>query len=374
MKRDRLHRPYRPYIKAFGAPQDRNDAQIYVMHTDPNAAEDAQRVQLETEWAFDYLGVQSYSLLTAYAWFALPQRLQSLLELGRQADRVAARGDPPAPAAAEQLQMIHWLAASQACMMIEEMAALVSAVASWRANGADIADSYLGWRGNITETINSEDWDKPEYWAGLVAYPGHESLQDLGMSAHEASALTPLVDQTLDSAIRGVRWARAFFTDEMRRVYTRFKHGFSLLSALSTPIAMDTELAPAAGRVTLRGSLLVLDREGRGPRRLLAMRCTGYDLGGMLQAATEIAGTAKFLAASLVVEARSPKHRGIMLATREPMPLSDVAQRALLVYFSGKDGEGLYRMNMHDDVVRLQRDLTDYADMHADYPFPLPPR
>lgn len=372
VKRDRLERPYRPHIKAFGAPRARDDAHIYVAHTYPAERDDAERVRLETEWGSEYLGLQSYSLLTAYAQFALPQRLQGLLGMGREAEVIAARGEPPTFTDRERLHMIQWLAASQVCMMIEELAALATAVAVWRDTGADIAETYLEWRGNITTTICSAEWERREYWAALVGYPGHAALGNLGLTEQEARVFTPLVDETLDLVLLGLRWAREFFTDDVRRVYARFKHGFSLVSPLSTPVALDTELADKASSALLQGSLLVLDRDRRGPTRLLAMRCTGYDLGGVLQAATLVAGTVKFLAMSLVVAARSPLHRGIALATRKIEPLTEMQQRAHAVYYSGPETTALYRMNLQDDVVRLQRDLTSYADRHDQFPFPLP--
>lgn len=192
------------------------------------------------------------------------------------------------------------------------------------------------------------------------------------MTEQEARVFTPLVDETLDLVLLGLRWAREFFTDDVRRLYARFKHGFSLVSPLSTPVALDTELADKASSALLQGSLLVLDRDRRGPTRLLAMRCTGYDLGGVLQAATLVAGTVKFLAMSLVVAARSPLHRGIALATRKIEPLTEMQQRAHAVYYAGPETTALYRMNLQDDVVRLQRDLTSYADRHDQFPFPLP--
>lgn len=160
VKGDRLQRPYRPHIKAFGAPSERGDAHIYVAHTYPAERDDAERVRLETEWGSEYLGLQSYSLLTAYAQFALPQRLQGLLGMGREAEVIAARAEPPTFTDRERLHMIQWLAVSQVCMMIEELAALATAVAVWRDTGADIAETYLQWRGNITPTISSAEWER----------------------------------------------------------------------------------------------------------------------------------------------------------------------------------------------------------------------
>lgn len=115
----------------------------------------------------------------------------------------------------------------------------------------------------------------------------------------------------------GVEQARAFFTEEMRRVYARYKHGFSLLSPLSSPIFLDVELSTRVAQRRLLESVVIMDAGRRGPISLLAMRSTGYDIGGVMQAGAMIAGLNGFLASSLVSEARSVVHRSIALGTYE---------------------------------------------------------
>ncbi|MEX0629684.1 MAG: hypothetical protein WEE67_04505 [Chloroflexota bacterium] len=370
-RRDPRRRPYRPHIRALDAPTDRDLAHIYVAGADLNHP-DNELIHAETELGMDYLGVQSYSLLTGYVAFALPQRLKSLIQLGHEADGLAARfGPTPGWDARERLEMIQWVAASQVCMMIEELAALTTAIAAWRSRHVDIATTYLRWQGDITETIRDVAWNRREFWADLVAYPGHAQLPAIGMTAEEVKAFRPLVDGTLELAQLGVEWARTFFTEEMRRVYVRFKHGFSLVSPLTAPVAIDLHLTPKAAMATFGGSLCVLDQtRRRDPVRLLAMRCTAYDFSGIQQAAVMIAGTAGFVAGSLVMEARSLVRRGILLATAELRPLNSAQRRAHEVYVGAERGAGRYRFHEQDHVIRLQRDLEGGAEKYRDIPLP----
>lgn len=344
---------------------------MFVSGAEENHPSDT-RVQAQTIWAADYFGMQSYSLLTAYAHFALQQRLENLHQLDREADRLIALGDPPNWAARERLSMIQWDEASQVCMMIEELAALTTAVDAWRRDRADIAETYLGWQGDIAATIADPRWHDAAFWLGLVGYPGHNNLRDLGMSDSEATAYAGAVDATMARVITGVEWARAFFTDDMRRVYARFKHGFSLVNPLSTPVAIDVQLAPAAAQRILGGSLLVLDRARRGPIRVLAMRCSGYDLSSIGLTASLVAGTASFLAGSMVEGGRSDVRRGMVLTTEDLVPLPEPVQRAAEVYAGVERGAGSYRMHRQDEVIRLQRELQASAERYRTPPLPLP--
>lgn len=159
-------------------------------------------VRLQTEWGGRYLGVQSHSLATAYCHFALPQRLASILELGRQVERVAGQ-QPFTWAERERIHLVHWLAVSQVCMLIEEFAALSTAIRRWRVSGADIATTYHDWRGDITEVISKDKLGTTDDWAFLVRYPGHAALRGLGMTAQEADAFSKAVDATFRIASDG---------------------------------------------------------------------------------------------------------------------------------------------------------------------------
>lgn len=344
----------------LGAAASWEGAHVYV-GTDEN-----EELRLQNAWAATYLGPQSYSLLSGYTFFALPQRLASLLDLGAQVDRLSSTV-PFTWTERERIHMLHWLAVSQVCMLVEEFAALISAVRAWRNARKDVATTYLGWRDDPTAVLDDPIVGTREDWEYLSNYAGHDRLRDLGLTEAEASSFASALDVSLMLITEGVTWARAFFTDEIRRIYARFKHGFSLLSPLSTPIHLDVELTDHAARHMMLESIFIMDYQRRRQPQLLAMRSTAYDFSGALQTAARVAGLNSFLATTLVAEARSPEHRAIALGTVEEMggpikPLPDIVQIALMKYTGVDPTTAKYFIDPPATIRRLQSELFTSAD------------
>lgn len=201
----------------------------------------------------------------------------------------------------------------------------------------DLAAEYLRFE-RVAPTIARNEWRTAKVWQRLLGYAGHAGLDGLGMTPQQRKSFKKLLAETIELGIEGVTWAAEFLTPELRRVAIRYRHSLSVLSPASSPIFVTSGLSPRLMR-RVAESIVVLDIDAAGKDRVLALRARPEDLSDTVDAARRIAAPAIVVAGSVLLEADSPAHRGLMAMT-DSRALTDPEREALALYHGWLIEEG----------------------------------
>jgi hypothetical protein len=288
------------------------------------------------------LGPLSYSVLRALVGVGLPSRFQQAQDVWRRLYRSGyptdGQRDPGGePVANVQSGVAYWELLGLTATVLEDLAALVHAVESWRDKGApagldcDVGMLYLDARVYPSKVFSRAATSN--FVARLFAYPDQPRIEAAGLAESEARALAQGVAASAEYLAEFFAFAQTIYTRRLHRTFIRWKHRAAVVTPDAAPVWLqfspktrarleplfrrgiavwDTGTTRVAGAVKTVGQLTVWPM-------------TRETVGVHLQILITALAVTEGLAASVVVAAENGRHLSLV-AARPASPLSSLEQ------------------------------------------------
>lgn len=317
--------------------------------------------------AVERVGAAAYAVLRTQVFLATPQLKDSMqalvttLELSRQ--RLVAQAGESADRVSLDLEYsevgkaMHWQAITQFGVIVENFAALLHGLDAYRA-GADVASAFLDHDLDLIGLLNEKRRRRLSYWEQCIRRPSDGELSAAGLDRDEVHAMRAGSRELAQRLAIGFRDVRAYYTPALHSVYTRYKHGYSLVAPHLSPLPVQGQMPQRDAEAALRGGFAVMHQRRHDGRRVIQVVQTGET---ELRACVVTALKALSLASTLVhiwlMEVEHPQERSIAIA-RSDEPATAAVQQHALRKWVGEAFDSIYSL---PGIIG-----TDLSDASAD--------
>lgn len=238
----------------------------------------------------------------------------------------------------------HWQAITQYGVIVENLAALLHGLDAYR-SGRDVAAALLDHDLDLLRLLNEKGRGRLSYWEGLLRRPSEAELAAAGLDREEVRAMRSGSRDLGQRMLFRFREVRGYYTPALHSVYTRYKHGYSLITPHVSPLRIlathdrEKEIDDA-----LRHGFAVMHQRRHDGRRVLQVVRTGADevveCTSLAMRALELTSS---LAHSWLMEVEHPEEHALTFAKSNDPATAERQQRAMRTWI-GPTFDAVYEL------------------------------
>jgi hypothetical protein len=284
--------------------------------------------RIAADRAIRVMGRDAYAIVRTKAILAPVRQMDSLRAVLRPVEDALTELDAlPATARPEEWNRLnlavtfagheaHWQAIVRIGTGVEALVAMILAVEAYRrADGSDCAQPLLRHDLDLLGVLQAKQRRKPSYWEALSGRPTASQLAVAGMSPEDARLILDANRSWAIERMRDFQAIAAYYTPALHAVYTKYKHGYTLVSQMTSPFFMNDEVAKtrAAAEALAAGGFAVMHENAAGKRQIHVVRSNEAEIRDAVSTASKALDVTHQLAVMWLLQAEHPDHRSFAL-------------------------------------------------------------
>lgn len=257
--------------------------------------------------AIERIGRDAYTVLRTKALIGIRRQAHALEGLIGPLDAAVRRQDaleptdPELPEARRAVDMIgnetHWHAIHRVGQSVESLCALESAMDAYRSGAlGQVATLLVHHDLDLQKVLESRTRRKLAYWERLGGRPSLTEAAPGRISAADRKALLAANRRWAAAVMGDFQAIRGFYSPALHQVYTKYRHGYTLVSPTASPLFLETDGRRATDIDHAVRQGFVVMHESREGRRVVHVVETGLP---QIHACLAMARTALILTSNL---------------------------------------------------------------------------
>lgn len=131
---------------------------------------------------------------------------------------------------------LHWEAIDRVGIHVENLATLLAGWDCYRKRSGDVGEAMLSRDLDLLKALGAKERRKLDYWEALVNLPAREQLLTAGLSTTQARVVRAAYRTAAMRMLSLFEAVRAYYIPGLHSVYTKRKHGYTLLDPAASPL------------------------------------------------------------------------------------------------------------------------------------------